>query len=76
MSDSVSQAAEVTETSPATWPFDDRVTVMGREQHVLPYGGSVSAGDLLCTMAEEGLTCDNTATGAGFFVSRSRYEFH
>ena len=41
---------------------------------VLGYGSTVRSGDLRCTSQESGMTCDNTATGAGFTVSRQGYE--
>lgn len=36
---------------------------------VLPYGKTLVAGDLRCTMAEDGVTCTNTRTGHGFHAS-------
>jgi len=31
------------------------------------------SGELRCASARQGLTCRNTRTGAGFFLSRERY---
>jgi hypothetical protein len=38
--------------------------------HALPYGKSVTAGRFRCSSAENGVTCVNTSTGKGFFISR------
>lgn len=38
---------------------------------VLPYGRSLVAGDSTCSMATDGVTCTNTATGHGFHLSRA-----
>jgi hypothetical protein len=42
----------------------------------LPYGHSVSYGDITCVSAESGVTCSNAASGHGFAVSKSSYELH
>jgi hypothetical protein len=41
---------------------------------VLPYGESMSAGLMRCESAEPGVTCRNTETGRGFFLSRQSYQ--
>ena len=42
---------------------------------VLGYGQSIQTGDLFCSVEAAGVTCTNTVTRAGFFVSRESYEF-
>lgn len=39
----------------------------------LGYGSTMISGRLRCTSERQGLTCRNTRTGAGFFLSRERY---
>jgi hypothetical protein len=39
----------------------------------LGYGSTMVSGELRCASARQGLTCRNTRTGAGFFLSRERY---
>ena len=48
------------EDDPSDWPE-------------LPYGDIVFVYEHVCTVEDEGLTCWNSETGHGFFVSRSRY---
>lgn len=36
---------------------------------VLPYGQSLTAGGVTCTMRVTGITCRNGRTGHGFFIS-------
>ncbi|WP_040524352.1 DUF6636 domain-containing protein [Gordonia effusa] len=36
---------------------------------VLPYGRSLTAGGVTCTMRTSGITCRNNRTGHGFFIS-------
>jgi hypothetical protein len=40
---------------------------------VLAYGTGWVLGDVRCVSARDGVTCENTATGRGFAVSRDRY---
>jgi hypothetical protein len=39
----------------------------------LPYRSSAQRGTILCVSRTAGMTCRNTATGHGFFLSRARY---
>ena len=48
-------------------------TVLGSGGETLEYGQSISAGLLRCESAEDGLTCSDTETGAGFFLSQQSY---
>jgi hypothetical protein len=41
---------------------------------VLAYGTGWVLGDVRCVSARDGVTCENTATGRGFAVSRDRYQ--
>jgi hypothetical protein len=41
---------------------------------VLAYGESTRFGDVECTSRQDGLTCTNTRTKHGFFLSRARYD--
>jgi hypothetical protein len=41
---------------------------------VLAYGDRSAAGDLTCSSEPAGMTCRDSATGNGFFLSRERYE--
>ena len=41
----------------------------------LAYGKSVQVANIVCTSAQSGVTCRNTANGRGFQLSRSRYSF-
>jgi len=43
------------------------------ESNVLPYGASLTNGDLTCSSAEDGMTCTDTATGNGFTVSKASF---
>jgi hypothetical protein len=47
-------------------------TVLG-EGAPLAYGKSLSAGALVCTSAESGITCRDTETGHGFSIAREAY---
>ncbi|MBI3213157.1 MAG: hypothetical protein HYZ38_05000 [Mycobacterium sp.] len=40
----------------------------------LAYGQSVTAGNTQCTSAPSGITCRDRGSGAGFSLSRERYE--
>jgi hypothetical protein len=42
----------------------------------LPYGHSVTYGDVTCVSAESGVTCEHVASRHGFSVSRAVYELH
>ena len=41
---------------------------------VLAYGERNVVGDFSCASAQAGMTCRNTRTGSGFFLSRQRYQ--
>jgi hypothetical protein len=43
---------------------------------VLPYGQRMTAGPLVCTTAETGVTCENTQTHHGLSLSRETYRIH
>ncbi len=45
-------------------------------QDELPYDQSITLGSITCTSRDTGVTCDNTATGAGFMVSREGVLFY
>lgn len=47
-------------------------TVLGGTD-TLSYGQAAIAGSYRCESATEGVTCSNTETGAGFFISRGSY---
>jgi hypothetical protein len=40
----------------------------------LPYGSSDQAGPFRCTSRTQGVTCENTDTGHGFFISREQVQ--
>ena len=40
---------------------------------MLGYGQTLQAGDFYCSSEATGVTCYNTITGAGFFISRDSY---
>ncbi|WP_122261166.1 hypothetical protein [Ornithinimicrobium cerasi] len=42
---------------------------------VLPYGSSISIGQVTCSAAEAGVSCSSGETGRSFFVSRSSYQY-
>ena len=39
----------------------------------LPYGESITAGQMSCESAESGITCRDAESGAGFTISREAY---
>ena len=53
--------------------YEDAVA-RGQVSEELPYGSSVERGTFTCQSEESGVTCLNSETGAGFMLSRSRYE--
>jgi hypothetical protein len=54
--------------------FDCRTDVLVPDpQQVLDYGQSVTVGDVTCASATSGVTCTNSRTGHGFFVSRQSF---
>lgn len=61
--------AEFGQTTP--YPVDPTVTLA-----VLPYGKTLVAGDLRCSMATDGVRCTNTRTGQGFHASREKVTLH
>jgi hypothetical protein len=48
-------------------------TALGAKDQ-LAYGSSSAAGSYRCSSAETGMTCTDTATGHGFFISRDSYK--
>jgi hypothetical protein len=54
-------------------PTDPIVTVYDLKLVALPYGSSVAAVTFRCDSASTGVTCQNTATGHGFTMSREAY---
>ncbi|SDQ11834.1 DUF6636 domain-containing protein [Quadrisphaera sp. DSM 44207] len=40
----------------------------------LAYGSVITLGDVTCESREDGVRCSDTTTGAGFVLSRARYE--
>ncbi len=46
-------------------------TVLTAGPPTLAYGTAVVLGDVRCTSLESGITCQDTATGAGFRASRT-----
>lgn len=46
----------------------------GFDVKVLPYGSSVTYGDVTCESAESGMTCTDALSGHGFTVDTSAYE--
>lgn len=53
--------------------IDPTLTVRGQREAVLAYGTTMTSGNLACTPEPDGLTCRNTHTHTGFFLSRDRY---
>lgn len=45
-----------------------------RQPEEVSYGSEVERGRYACAVEETGVTCRNADTGAGFSISRSRYE--
>jgi hypothetical protein len=43
--------------------------------HILQYGQTTTNGTFSCSVTTAGVTCKNTATGHGFFVSHASYSF-
>lgn len=57
--------------------FDCRTDLLvPTPQRVLAYGQSITVGDITCASATTGVTCTNSRTGHGFFVSRESYRVH
>lgn len=52
------------------WPGE----LEGYESPVLPYGHSITFGDMICESSEDGMTCRSLTSGHGFRLSRSDYE--
>ena len=48
-------------------------TVMNPSDNPLQYGTATSAGALSCDSEADGVTCRNTSTGHGFFLSVQSY---
>ncbi|MEO3757577.1 DUF6636 domain-containing protein [Mycobacterium sp. B14F4] len=65
------QGVSISESGPAEFVCAGDTT-FGSDQ-VLPYGESMSAGAMRCESAEPGVTCRNSQTGRGFFLSRQSY---
>lgn len=72
------------EDCPANGPFsisvgeDDAALACGTDFRrdgaaTLEYGSAAKNGDVACTSESSGVTCWNTRTGRGFFVSKSTY---
>ena len=51
-------------------------TVFNSEAPVLAYGSSITAGTITCESRSDGVRCRDSASGKGFFVSKSRYELY
>jgi len=47
---------------------------MAHADNVRQYGQSVTFGSWVCSSEETGMTCRNTETGHGVFLSSGRYE--
>lgn len=62
-------------TDLTTWwrQGDPVASTYGNQQAALPYGSSLRLTPFECASATTGVTCTNTSTGHGFFVSRESY---
>jgi hypothetical protein len=53
--------------------IDPTLEVRGNREVVLAYGRTMKSASLRCTPEPVGLTCRDTRTHSGFFLSRDRY---
>ena len=51
------------------------VTYDGQKMATLPYGSKLLCGTYVCLSEQAGITCGNTATGAGFRIARAGVTF-
>ncbi|WP_167145382.1 hypothetical protein [Actinomyces sp. ZJ308] len=54
--------------------LDESFRGAGSSPQVIEYGQSVAFGSWVCSSEETGMTCRNTETGHGVFLSSARYE--
>lgn len=61
------------------WWADDNGSeteeVDGEPVAVLPYGSTITVGQVSCSSAEDGVRCTSAETGRSFFVSPGRYNY-
>ena len=48
-------------------------TAQAPDADPLPYGESITAGQMSCESAESGITCRDAESGSGFTISREAY---
>ena len=60
--------------SEGAFSLDEAFRGGGSSPQVVEYGQSVSFGSWVCSSEETGMTCRNTETGHGVFLSSGRYE--
>ena len=60
--------------SEGAFSLDEAFRGGGSSPQVVEYGQSVTFGSWVCSSAETGMTCRNTETGHGAFLSSGRYE--
>ena len=60
--------------SEGAFSLDEAFRGGGSSPQVVEYGQSVTFGSWVCSSEETGMTCRNTETGHGVFLSSGRYE--
>ena len=60
--------------SEGAFSLDEAFRGGGSSPQVVEYGQSVTFGAWVCSSEETGMTCRNTETGHGVFLSSGRYE--
>lgn len=60
--------------SEGAFSLDESFRGGGSSPQVIEYGQSVTFGSWVCSSEETGMTCRNTETGHGVFLSSARYE--
>ena len=65
---------QLTGRSEGAFSLDEAFRGGGSSPQVVEYGQSVTFGSWVCSSEETGMTCRNTETGHGVFLSSGRYE--
>ena len=65
---------QISGRSEGAFSLDEAFRGAGSSPQVVEYGQSVTFGSWVCSSEETGMTCRNTETGHGVFLSSGRYE--
>ena len=65
---------QISGRSEGAFSLDEGFRGAGSSPQVVEYGQSVTFGSWVCSSEETGMTCRNTETGHGVFLSSGRYE--